>query len=160
MKHWRVYFFKDNHQVEKKKPNSNKLFVNIKPKIESKNKHHKTKLVHVPKIVVLKNRFEVFQDRSKHEIDDIILGHKRKSKQSDYKQSFKSNKSHKMSALFFSNHTPQTENYKISREEKKKCKSCGFKKHCLLNAPYCNAFGKFCNYCGKQNHFPQSPNCK
>ena len=42
--------------------------------------------------------------------------------------------------------------------QKKKCKTCGFKRNCHLTS--CKAQDKVCFSCSKPNHFPKSLNCK
>ena len=44
--------------------------------------------------------------------------------------------------------------------KKKKCNNCGFKKYCKLKPLNCKADGKRCRVCKKENHFPNSQNCK
>ena len=77
-----------------------------------------------------KNMFGVFQKLNQSQVDEI-LGSK--------------------------NEVIQEEKTVIS--QKKRCKSCGYKKVCHLQS-YCKAQGKLCYTCCKPNHFPKSRNCK
>ena len=44
-------------------------------------------------------------------------------------------------------------------KSKSKCRKCGYKKNCMKTNS-CQAEDKFCSFCRKLNHYPQSHNCK